>query len=224
MVILLLHPGSYLKGLYIIMNKIKILIISTVIGLVCTFVLTNRTDADTLQEDIAGKILRFHVIANSDSEEDQNLKLKVKNAVVEYLNPYFNETLSLEESKEIINTHFDDIIALCQNVIKENGYSYEINASITTCYFPIKSYGDVTLPAGNYEAFRIEIGNSAGKNWWCILYPPLCFVDVSYGIVPDESKLLLKNILDEDEYASITEDSDTSFRFKYLTFLNGLFD
>ena len=206
------------------MNRIKILVISTVIGLVCTFVLTNKTNADTLQQDIAGKILRFHVIANSDSEEDQSLKLKVKNAVVEYLNPYFNESMSLEESKEVINEHYDDIMLLCRHIITENGYDYEVNASITTCYFPIKSYGDVTLPAGDYEAFRIEIGSSEGKNWWCILYPPLCFVDVSYGIVPEDSKLLLKNILDEDEYDAITESSDTSFGFKYLTFLNGLFD
>lgn len=206
------------------MNKFKILMIAAAIGLVSTFALSNNTSAEELQKDIAKKVLRFHVIANSDSDEDQQLKLKVKDSVVEYLSPYLCQSVSIDESKQIINEHYDEIMALCQRVIQENGYSYEVTASITDCYFPVKAYGDITLPCGNYEAFRIEIGKSGGKNWWCILYPPLCFVDVSYGIVPDDSKIMLKNILDEDEYNLITESSDTTFRFKYLSFLNGMFE
>ncbi len=203
--------------------KLKLLLISAAIGLAGSLLLDGDADAEALQEDIAEKILRFHVIANSDSEEDQQLKLKVKEAVVNYIAPYLSDTMSLEDSKNIINEHTDEILATADSVIKENGYDYSVSASITTCYFPTKSYGDITLPPGDYEAFRIEIGNAGGKNWWCILYPPLCFVDISYGIVPDSSKLLLKNILNEDEYNAITENSDTTYSFRFLTFLNNLF-
>lgn len=205
------------------MNKIKLILISAAIGILGTFILTGNNDADTLQKDIAGKILRFHVIANSDSDEDQALKLKVKEAVVDYIAPYLTETMSLDETKAVIESHRETILTIADSIIKENGYNYSVTASITTCYFPIKAYGDITLPAGDYEAFRMEIGNASGKNWWCILYPPLCFVDVSYGIVPDSSKVLLQNILDEDEYNAVTEDSHTAYSFRYLTFLNDLF-
>lgn len=205
------------------MSKLKLLLISAVIGLLGTFLFNGVTDDEELQKDIAEKILRFHVIANSNLDEDQALKLKVKDAVVDYIAPYLTETMSLDETKSVINSHKDNILAVANNVVRENGYDYNVTASITTCYFPIKSYGDITLPAGDYEAFRIEIGEASGKNWWCILYPPLCFVDVSYGIVPDSSKLLLQNILDEQEYNAITEASDTEYSFRFLTFLKNLF-
>lgn len=205
------------------MSTLKLLLISAVIGLLGTFLFNGVTDDEELQKDIAEKILRFHVIANSNLDEDQALKLKVKDAVVDYIAPYLTETMSLDETKSVINSHKDNILAVANNVVRENGYDYNVTASITTCYFPIKSYGDITLPAGDYEAFRIEIGEASGKNWWCILYPPLCFVDVSYGIVPDSSKLLLQNILDEQEYNAITEASDTEYSFRFLTFLKSLF-
>ncbi|MFQ9932834.1 MAG: stage II sporulation protein R [Lachnospiraceae bacterium] len=205
------------------MSKLKLLLISAAIGLLGTFLFNGVTDDEELQKDIAEKILRFHVIANSNLDEDQALKLKVKDAVVDYIAPYLTETMSLDETKSVINSHKDNILAVANNVVRENGYDYNVTASITTCYFPIKSYGDITLPAGDYEAFRIEIGEASGKNWWCILYPPLCFVDVSYGIVPDSSKLLLQNILDEQEYNAITEASDTEYSFRFLTFLKSLF-
>ena len=86
----------------------------------------------------------------------------------------------------------------------------------------MKSYADVTFPPGEYEAFRIDIGDAEGRNWWCVLYPPLCFVDAVYGELPKESKEQLKNVLTDDEYNAITK-VRYKYRFKYLTFLNGLF-
>ena len=81
----------------------------------------------------------------------------------------------------------------------------DVKVYFENCYFPVKSYGDVTFPPGEYEAFRIDIGESAGKNWWCVLYPPLCFVDTVYGVVPDESKDKLKNVLNEEEYHAVVD-------------------
>ena len=89
-------------------------------------------------------------------------------------------------------------------------------------YFTTRQYGDLSLPAGNYDAVRILLGDGGGKNWWCVLYPPLCFVDTSYGVLPDTSKDTLKNILTEDEYNAITN-TRVEYRCKYLTFLNRLF-
>ena len=222
------------------MNKKNILIkliVAVAIGILGTAAISSdisgineasaysNTDPD-IQADIAKKILRFHVIANSDSEEDQSLKLKVKDAVVEYLKPLLSDTMTLDESESVVNAHLSDILDLASAVISENGYEYSVSGEITECYFPVKSYGDIVLPAGNYTAFRITIGNADGKNWWCILYPPLCFVDASYGIVPDDSKSLLKNVLDEDEYISITEAVDNGaveIRFKLWDTICGWF-
>ena len=172
-----------------------------------------------LQEDLARQIIRFHVRANSDSERDQQLKLKVKDRVVEYLSPLLENSESIEESKEILSQSVDTIKEIAVQALNEEGADNSVNVYFEESYFPMKSYADVTFPPGVYEAFRIDIGDSLGKNWWCVLYPPLCFVDSSCGVLPDESKQKLKNILTEDEYNAIT-DTQYVYRFKILTFLN----
>lgn len=204
--------------------NLKLLGFSIAAGLIGCALLGSKTDEDEIQRELSEKLLRFHVVANSDSDEDQTLKLKVKEAVVDYLSDYLYDTMTLEETENVIAAHNDEVVDLANRIIAENGYDYSVSAELTSCYFPVKSYGDVTLPAGDYEAYRITIGEADGKNWWCILYPPLCFVDVSYGYVPDESKVLLQNILDDEEYRYITGGYETVYRFKYLTFLNGLFE
>ena len=172
-----------------------------------------------LQEDLARQIIRFHVRANSDSERDQQLKLKVKDRVVEYLSPLLEDSESIEESKEILSQSVDTIKEIAVQALNEEGADNSVNVYFEESYFPMKSYADVTFPPGVYEAFRIDIGDSLGKNWWCVLYPPLCFVDSSCGVLPDESKQKLKNILTEDEYNAIT-DTQYVYRFKILSFLN----
>ena len=213
--------------MYINITKKHILTFSILVGIIITYILSAKEkDDSSIQKDIAKKVIRFHVLANSDSKQDQELKLKVKDAIVNYLNPYMSESKSLEESEAILSEHTDNIIEIANNTIISEGYSYSVNAYFCEDFFPTKSYGDVTLPAGDYTAYRIEIGEHQGKNWWCILYPPLCFVDATYGVLPDDSKTMLKNVLDEDEFDAITgnvNSDNTQFRFKYLTFLNSLF-
>jgi len=130
-------------------------------------------------DDVKDSLIRFHVIANSDNEEDQNLKLKVKNKVIEYLYPYLNDSKSLDESRQIIKNKMQDVKKLAEQVIKDNNYKYGIQIELSRENFPDKSYGNITLPQGNYEAFRIIIGDGQGRNWWCVMFPPLCFVDES---------------------------------------------
>lgn len=204
--------------------NLKLLGVSIIVGITGCFLLGGKPDDEKIQQELSESLLRFHVVANSDSDEDQTLKLKVKEAVVDYLSKFLRDTMTLEETEGIIEEHNDEVVTLAKKIVSENGYDYSVSARLTSCYFPVKSYGDVTLPAGEYEAYRITIGEADGKNWWCILYPPLCFVDVSYGYVPDESKILLQNILDDEAYSYITGGYETVYRFKYLTFLNGLFE
>lgn len=210
--------------MYINITKKHILIFSILVGAIVTYIISGnaKTDAD-LQESIATKVIRFHVLANSDSDEDQKLKLMVKDAVVGFLEPLMAESASLDESKKILADNSEKITTIAENVISEQGYDYTVNAYFCEDFFPTKSYGDVTFPAGEYTAYRIEIGQHEGKNWWCILYPPLCFVDATYGVLPDDSKSMLKNVLDEEEFSLITENvesEDIKYKFKFLEMLD----
>lgn len=209
------------------MKKNLILI---VLSVVIVYILSgiNVVKGDTtkeLQESIASKIVRFHVIANSDSKEDQDLKLKVKDAVVTYTQKILKDSKSLSETCAIINEHKEDIINIANSVISDNGYNYCVTIDYENCYFPAKTYGDITFPPGNYNAFNIRIGEHKGKNWWCVLYPPLCFVDAIHSVVPDESKKELETILGYEDYQALiygenNEDYTVEIKFKYLSFLN----
>lgn len=142
-------------------------------------------------------IIRFHVLANSDSAEDQTLKLKVRDGVLEAINEdMIRETmkqyedgekyvkkveLDPEESRKYIKEHLTDIEETAESIIHENGYSYDAEAELGVRWIPEKNYGDMTFPAGNYEALNITIGEGAGQNWWCVLFPPLCLIDGSAG-------------------------------------------
>lgn len=205
----------------------RLLVFFILVALASTAVVRYRSESlmagSDIQKGIAESIIRFHVRANSDSDRDQQLKLEVKNRVITYLKPLLAESKSIEESRQILEKHQEDIKELADSTLRELGSDQTTNVYFEQCYFPMKSYGDVTFPPGEYEAFRIDIGESCGKNWWCVLYPPLCFVDATYGVLPDDSKETLENILTDDEYNAITK-TQCKYRFKYLTFLNFLFE
>lgn len=207
-------------------KKCRLLICIAIVIIVSLVIVKEevKTDIDAcrIQESIAQNIIRFHVRANSDSDSDQQLKLKVKNEVTSLLQPMLTNSDSVEQSRNIIAQHMQDIKDTALDTIHNEGYSYDVNVYFEKSYFPMKSYADVTFPPGEYEAFRIDIGDAEGRNWWCVLYPPLCFVDAVYGELPKESKEQLKNVLTDDEYNAITK-VRYKYRFKYLTFLNGLF-
>lgn len=128
-------------------------------------------------DDVKNSLIRFHVIANSDGEADQNLKIKVKNEVIDYLYPYLDKSTSVDESRKIIQDNMEKVKNIAEAVISNNNYDYTVKVELDRENFPDKSYGNIILPQGNYEAFRIIIGSGEGKNWWCVMFPPLCFVD-----------------------------------------------
>jgi stage II sporulation protein R len=179
-------------------------------------VMERESRAASIQQGIAAQILRFHVIANSDSEEDQALKLQVRDAVLEEWKRWMTEGATLEETKEQVENHLADLKNAAEKRIAEAGYTYPVSAELTTSYFPEKTYGDCTFPAGEYEALRICIGDAAGKNWWCVLFPNLCFVDSIHAILPQEQKELLENVLTEEEYDSLFDWKKSDISFKTL--------
>lgn len=159
---------------------------------------------DSAIEDISQKLIRFHVIANSDEEKDQALKFKVRDEVLKYIQPMLKDSKDIDNSREILKRENENILNIARNVIKENGYSYEVDSTLSREYFPVKTYGNITLPQGEYEAYRILIGSGEGKNWWCVMFPPICFVDVTKGAVAyEETEKEMKEVLSEDEYKMV---------------------
>ena len=142
-----------------------------------------------LQKGIASNIIRFHVRAESDSKEDQWLKLQVKEAVLAYISPVLSKSQSVDESRQLLYNESENIRNVAAATLRSLGDESDVNVYFENCYFPMKTYGDMTFPPGEYEAFRVDIGEAQGKNWWCVLYPPLCFVDAVYGEVPEESPM-----------------------------------
>lgn len=179
--------------------------------------------ATTVSSHLSDSVFRLHVIANSDSVEDQNLKYLVRDAIIAYMKTLTTNLNSKEEVLQIAHDHIEDFKNIAKEVITENGYDYDISVSIGNFSFPTKQYGDISLPAGLYDALRIEIGAAEGQNWWCVMFPPLCFVDVTSGVVPEESKEMMQENLSEEEFGIISkEDSEITFKFKLLEFLGNV--
>ena len=197
-------------------------IIKLITVVVLTILLTTSmvvaSYSESVNKGLADNLIRLHVIANSDSEEDQALKRDVRDAVLFYMKEQLKDSKDIEQTKYIINKNLDKIEEVSKNVILTQGKSYEVKTSLGVYPFPTKLYGDITLPAGQYEALRVVIGQGEGANWWCVLFPPLCFVDATHGTVPDSVKADLKNVLSEEEYNIITsaeEDEDIPIRVRF---------
>lgn len=175
-----------------------------------------RHDRENLQKGIASEVIRFHVVANSDLREDQELKLIVKDYVIKNLEPLLKNTDSIGEARQILNDNLDLVEDLTMEAILDNGFQYTARVALENDYFPLKVYGDIALPPGEYESVNIKIGEAKGQNWWCMMFPPLCFMDSTYGIVPDSSKKQLRNVLSDEEYDEILiEDADKDLSRDY---------
>jgi stage II sporulation protein R len=142
--------------------------------------------------------------------------MKVKEEILRYMKKELPVSDSVDTTKVWARQHLTEIEEVSKQVILEEGYDYSVKAKVTKCQFPDKSYGDVTFPAGEYEALRIEIGQAEGQNWWCVLYPNLCFMDAVHAVVPEEGKKDLKRVLDEETYDMVT--ATTRFRIGWFFF------
>ena len=201
--------------------KVKMVIILTFLRFIYTSICA-ISYAQNISTDIASSVFRLHVIANSDSKEDQDLKYKVRDNLLKYMNKICKNCTSKEDAISLVEKNKDIFKQIALDTISNEGFSYDVNINIGNFEFPTKNYGDISLPAGLYDALRVEIGEAKGQNWWCVMFPPLCFVDISSGIVPEESKEVLQDNLTEEEFALISDKSsdEIQFKFKLLEFFN----
>ena len=211
---------------FIKFEKIKFTVIISIIFLLYIFLLYKKYTY-AISEDLSNTVLRLHIIANSNTLEDQNLKYKVRDNIINYMNSISENITSKEEALELAKNNKGNFLNIAKQTIIENGFNYDVNIDFGNFYFPTKNYGDISFPAGNYDAIKIEIGESKGQNWWCVMFPPLCFVDVSSGIVPENSKDTIKNSLTNEEYSIIANGNSESsndrlikFKFKLIELLN----
>ncbi|MGE5629610.1 MAG: stage II sporulation protein R [Caulobacteraceae bacterium] len=194
-----------------------VLITLFIFGLVtAVYISTDRELAD-----VPDKIIRLHVVANSDSPEDQQLKLYVRDEVIGRMTKKFEGLKDINEVRRTIQESIGEIEAIAQDAIRKSGKQYDVSAALVKTDFPTKVYGNLTLPAGYYQALNIVIGNGQGKNWWCVMFPPLCFIDVAHGVVAEETMGELKKVLTDEEYelllSSKTEgDIPVKLRFKLV--------
>lgn len=169
---------------------------------------------DRSQTALADQVIRLHVLANSDSEADQALKLKVRDRVLETAEEYFTPGATLEETQAVLTAHLADIAAAGAEQVAEEGYQYPVTVSMEENYwFPTKEYTDFALPAGNYTALRVVIGEGGGQNWWCVVFPPLCLGSVS----ETAAQTALSGGFSEDQVSLITgEDEGYVVKFKAI--------
>lgn len=166
------------------------------------------------------QLIRFHVLANSESEQDQELKRAVRDAILKEVSPQLAVSRSLDESRQILTQISPDMESIGLSVVKMWGKDYSVHTEYGHSSFPTKSYGSLVLPAGEYEALRVVIGEGQGSNWWCVLFPPLCFIDVEQSTavqVDGKQGIQIKNVIEKPEKS--TSDSP-KVRFYFWEMIN----
>lgn len=166
--------------------------------------LTYTVFATNSYEQVADKVIRFHVLANSDTDADQALKLLVKDQVFAFISDLTANCDTNEQAFDIISQNIEQINELSAQIIAQNGYSYASVSTLSSEYYPQKSYDDFSLPAGYYTGLKIEIGQAEGQNWWCVLFPPLC----------NQTAYDTKNLNSDD--LDLISSQDYEFRFKFV--------
>lgn len=167
------------------------------------------------QKDISREILRFHVLANSDDEADQSVKLKVRDEIGRYMQDKLQGVEDLTECMQVAEANLSEIIKIADGVITERGYNYAADAKITSLDFPEKQYGNYVFPEGTYQALEVTLGEGSGHNWWCVMYPNMCFSGSVYEVIEEDAKEELKVVLTPEEYEELMAESNISLKFKY---------
>ncbi len=206
-------------------KKVKCTIILIFLFLLYIFI-NAYSYVNAISNNLSDNVFRLHVIANSDSVEDQNLKYIVRDKLISYMNNLCSNCTNKEEAIKIVNNNISSFQEIAKNTMLENGYNYNVTVEVGNFKFPTKTYGDISFPAGYYDALKVKIGTAKGQNWWCVMFPPLCFIDVTSGVVPDSSKKQLQNNLSSEEYSLVSSSTNSSYniKFKLIEFFeqNGL--
>lgn len=175
----------------------KIIMISLICGLLFTMLVSVSAYAKKISNDISNSVIRFHVLANSDEEFDQQLKLCVRDEILKSMSEDMNGCTNRGDAEEYLKNHIDEITSIAKRVITENGYDYDVNTTLSIEHYPIRYYNNAAFPEGCYESLRVIIGSGEGHNWWCVMYPPLCLNGDAVGYEDDS---MLKNVLSDESY------------------------
>lgn len=190
--------------------------IALLLGLAVTVLLSSW--AGCRETELASRVVRLHVLANSDSEADQILKLKVRDSVLTLADGYLADCTSVSQAKNILEAHLQELADTGAETVSQEGYRYPVTVTLETTYFPTKEYEDYALPAGAYQALRVKIGAAEGHNWWCVVFPPL-----SFDAVSERSETAIKDGLTEEDVAMLTgEEEGYVFRFQCLEWFGEL--
>lgn len=166
-------------------------------------------------ENISDKVLRLHVLANSDSGEDQSLKLEVRDELLRVSEEIFAGADSLPEAKKLTEEHLALLQEAAQREVYRRGYRYPVKAELVDMYFTTRQYDSVTLPAGKYSALRVTIGSGEGHNWWCVMFPPMC-------LPAAEERQELEDVLTSPELEIVENTPQFEIRFKVVEWFEGL--
>ena len=209
------------------LSKLKTILLLFILLLLFTYIKV-YSYTETLSTSLSSNILRLHIIANSNSSSDQLFKLKCRDKIVEYINNNIDIKKTTKESiTHFLSNNIDNLYQICNNLSLENNSNYSFNISLSNSYFPTKQYGKILVPNGNYDCLKIEIGNSNGNNWWCCLFPPLCFTENSTSIDIEKTEKISENIIGKNlsiEESDILLNSKTKpdihLKFKLLEIFN----
>lgn len=219
-----------------LLSKERALTISMLIGAAVSVLLSSFTAFAQDCEELPQKLFRMHILANSDSEEDQNLKYALRDYLSNDMNYIFEGCTTAEEAKNAAKSSLKEITLKAQQFIFDMGYTYKITASVEKTYFTTRRYGSAVVPAGEYDALRIVIGSGEGKNWWCVMFPPLCLGAVEEYIISEdisEEELFLcksgiksrpKNTLSPSASRRVEDDRDFEIRFALYEWLQSFFN
>ncbi len=176
-----------------------------------------RQRQEALADRISPSVLRFHILANSDSKKDQEIKLKVRSLILDYIQTQLPENAGKQETEACLAAKRPAIEARANEYLASHGFDYQAKLQLTRCYFPMRAYGAMVFPCGTYDAARIILGKGKGHNWWCVLYPRFCFVDAVCSEIPDESLAVLRQNIKQDDYLAL-EDHRPELNIRFRLF------
>lgn len=203
----------------------KVLAISILVSLTIIGVNLNSYSSN-INENLSNNLIRLHVIANSNSNSDQNLKIKVRDFVIKHIKEFYIESDNIQQTQDLILKNLENINIAVNNFLAESDTKYMSKVYLGMFEFPTKYYENISLPAGEYNSLRIVLGEGEGENWWCVLFPPLCFVDSTHGEIPKDMKSTLEKKLPKEEFDIITKgnsggDIPIRLKFKIVEIFSG---
>ncbi len=199
------------------LNKITAAVVFSAVFIMLVFSIY----AEKVNRSLSGNMIRLHIVANSDSKADQDIKYLIRDEIVNHMTSIADQLKSKEDAKAYIKNNIEKLENIANKAIAHSGSAYTAEVSYGKYPFPSKRYNNIILPAGYYDSVKIDIGKAEGQNWWCVMFPPLCFVDETKGEMDQEYFDMLKNELSEDEMsiimaASGSEEIPVEIRFKIV--------